>query len=135
MANLILAGRIGQEPKTAQYGNTTVATLSLGVSKNTKDKDGRWVSNTLWYEIKAFNKLAESVAKLGKGDLLMIQANLEPSEYKNKEGKVVKTMQITLESFQKLAKAEQKQATRHYHNDTQNLAPQELEPQDGDMPF
>lgn len=135
MSNLHLVGHIGQAPKTTQYGATTVATFSVGVTESTKDKEGKWNSNTYWYEIKAFNKLADSVARLGKGDLIEIHGDFKPTTYKNKEGKTVKDMQILLEKFKRLVKAEQKQATRQYHNDTQNLSPQDLEPQDGDMPF
>lgn len=135
MSNLHLVGHIGQDPKTTQYGQTTIATFSVGVTENVKNKEGKWDSITYWYELKAFNKMAESVAKLSKGDLVEIHGDLKPTTYKNKEGKTVKDIQILLERFKRLVKAEQKQKPVQYHNDTQNLSPQDLEPQDGDMPF
>ena len=136
MANLIfISGVVGQDAKTQQVGATTITSLSVGSSENVKGKDGKWVSQTDWHNVKAFGKVAEAISKFCKGDQVEVTGKLKYGQYKNKEGQVIKTTEIVADRVLRVKKAEQKQAQHHFHNDTQNLAPQDLEPQDGDMPF
>ena len=136
MANLIfISGTIGQDAKTTQAGAMTITTLSVATSENFKGKDGKWVSQTDWHNVKAFGKVAEAISKFCKGDQVEVTGKLKYGQYKNKEGQTIKTTEIVADRVLRVKKAEQKQVARQYHNDTQNLSPMDLEPQDGDMPF
>ena len=137
MANLIfISGTLGQDAKSNQAAGMTITTLSVATNENVKSKDGKWVSQTDWHTVKAFGKVAEAISKFCKGDQVEVNGKLKYGQYKNKEGQTVRTAEIIADRVLRIKKAEQKQqAQNYYHNDTQNLAPQDLEPQDGDMPF
>lgn len=136
MANLIfISGTIGQDAKMTQAGATTITTLSVATTENVKGKDGKWVAQTDWHTVKTFGKVAEAISKFVKGDQVEVTGKLKYGQYKNREGQTIKTTEIVADRVLRVKKAEQKQAQHHYHNDTQNLSPMDLEPQDGDMPF
>lgn len=138
MANLIfISGNLGMDAKTAQAGQMPITSLSVGVSENTKGKDGKWTSVTDWFSVKAFGKIAEATAKFSKGDEVEVTGKLKTSSYKNKDGQTVKITEIIASSVmrKKKANAAPQPQQQQYYSNTQNLQPQELEPQDGDMPF
>ena len=136
MANItFISGNLGQDAKMTQAGATTITALSVGVSENIKGKDGNWVSQTDWFTVKAFGKVAEAISKFCKGDEVEVTGKLKNSQYKNKEGQTIKSTEIIADRVIRKKKAEKKHEPKQYYSNTENLTQQDLQPQDGDMPF
>ena len=139
MNKAILTGSLGRDAKKTTAGNLTICTFSLGTSDNIKNKEGKWESQTEWHNIKTFGKLAEVVEKFHKGDQVEVSGKIHYANYKNQKGETVYTTEIVADSVVRKKKAEgnsnNQPQNRQYHNDTQNINPNELQEQEGDLPF
>lgn len=127
----LIAGKVGVVSQLREYNKNKVLEFSVATTENMKVKD-QWVQETEWHNIKCWGKLAETnAAKLTKGCDVLIQGRKKTEKYKNREGvDVIKVVTIA-DKIERLAAVRQPVQV----NDTQNLSPQDLEPQDGDMPF
>lgn len=83
-----LTGYLGADPKTHQFDNgDQVANLRLAVARQ-KKVDGEWVDDTVWVDVKAFGKQAESIeAYLTKGSFIAVTGQLaQPREWEGEDG-------------------------------------------------
>jgi single-strand DNA-binding protein len=78
-----LIGRLGQNPEMQNVGKEfKLAKFSLATNENYKDKNGKWVDNTQWHNLKAWGKTAERIVQYGsKGQEIMIEGRIVNGSY------------------------------------------------------
>lgn len=82
-----LRGRIGQDPRIAQVGNTQVCRFSLATSEIYKDRNGDIKEETTWDNISAWaGKNIENFQNLKKGTLVLVVGRLRNVKYTSMEG-------------------------------------------------
>lgn len=98
---VILLGRLGQDPKlhTFQSGST-VCNFSMATDKRYKDRDGDWVSEAQWHNVKVWGKQGEMCDQyLSKGQLVHVVGSIEYRQYEDKEGVKRYVTDIVAEPF------------------------------------
>ena len=79
---IILKGHLGSDPKLEEKGETKFCSFSLATSEKYKEKE-----ETVWHNIKAFNKQAELCEKyLKKGDALIVEGKQVNRSYEKQDG-------------------------------------------------
>src|SRR5690554_1950581 len=92
MNNLILSGRIGQDPEAKQTTAGQVVTFSLA---ETVFVNGE--KSTAWHDCQAWGKPGENIVKYAqKGTGVTLQGSLKYDQYENKEGHKVKRAKINV---------------------------------------
>jgi single stranded DNA-binding protein len=84
MANynqFVILGRLAADAQAFTGGSTPVTRLRVASSVGWGDKQ-----KTLWMNATVFGKSAEFASKLKKGDQVLLSGQLEPNEFKDKEG-------------------------------------------------
>lgn len=110
----IFAGRLGRDPEM-QYtpnGNVAITKLSLAVTEyGGKDEDGKTTYDTLWVDVTAFGKLAETVNKiLAKGDAVTVECTYQKRKYTNRDGVQATAHNFKLQGFTKQSSSGPKEA-------------------------
>lgn len=93
-------GRLGQDPeiRDLQSGDK-LATFSMALSENWKDKSGEKQSKTTWINCSVFGKQAEIIQQyVHKGDLLYIEAKVQVDQYE-KEGVKMTATKFVIKNF------------------------------------
>lgn len=83
----IIIGNLGKDPevKTFENGNK-VAEFSLAVNEDYKDRDGKKVEQTEWFNVKVWGKLADVVDNhIKKGDRVYVEGK-QKTETWDKDG-------------------------------------------------
>ena len=85
---VMLAGRLGAdaEIKTLPGDNKKVASFSLAVDRNYKDRTGLWRNETEWFRVVTFQpSLIDKilVKQATKGRLMFVQGTLRARKWKN----------------------------------------------------
>lgn len=132
MNRLTIGGRVGQVAPLKEIGQTKVCEFSVATTESIK-VNNQWTQETEWHNCKAWGKMAELASKLAKGEYVIIQSKKKTENYTNKQGQKISKVVAVVEHIER--PNGNGNSKPQYHNDTQNLSPQELEPQDGDMPF
>ena len=93
--NSTYIGRLGDDP-SLRYADNGTAWMGVGFAIDVRAKvDGEWKSTPIWADLKAFGSIAEHVAAhASKGTRLIVIGELQPTQYTNKQGEVVKTLQL-----------------------------------------
>ena len=92
---LIIVGNATKDAEVKQSeGKVAYADFTLGVSR-TKDR-------TTFYPIRVFGSLAESCEKVKKGVKVLVDGNLDISEYADKEGQKRMTFRILADTYRLL---------------------------------
>jgi hypothetical protein len=73
-----LVGFLGKDPE--HHENRAVLSLATKTSWQAKDSD-QWESHTKWHRIVVWDKLAEAVKPLAKGDYVLVEGELHSGEY------------------------------------------------------
>jgi len=84
---VILSGNLGKdvEVRYTQSGKA-VGTFSLAVNSSAKDSSGNWADKTDWFNILAWDKLAELAQQyLTKGSKVSVQGRLSNSSWEDKQ--------------------------------------------------
>jgi single-strand DNA-binding protein len=91
-----ILGRLGADPetKTAASGSA-VTRIRVGSSVGFGDK-----KQTLWMSCTAFGKTAEFVARLHKGDGVLVAGRLEPNVWTDKAGNERRDVVLLCDSVQ-----------------------------------
>jgi len=88
-------GRLGDDPalRFSEAGN---AWCGVGFAIEVRKKvDGEWTSVPIWCDLKMFGAIAEQAsAVIHKGSSLIVVGELQPTEYTNKAGEVVKSFEL-----------------------------------------
>jgi single-strand DNA-binding protein len=74
--NLTIEGNLGSAPELRiTPSGVPVTRMSVGHNTRRRDTSGQWVNGpTLWVEVTCWRDLAERVAKLNKGDTVIVDA-------------------------------------------------------------
>ena len=76
-------GRLGRDPeqRTTKSGRAmAAASIAVDVTGNSEDQE------TVWFQVLAFGKVAESMMKHSKGDLVSISGRITQSRWAGKDG-------------------------------------------------
>lgn len=100
MNKTILMGRIGRDPETRTFDNTSLTTFSLATTEYFKGQDGERKEKTEWHNISIWGRLGESVAKyFKKGDPILVEGQITYREYE-KDGRKNFITEIKCSSFE-----------------------------------
>ena len=83
---VILTGNLGDAPTTGQKNDTFWASFSLATNHEYTTDDGTKHTETDWHRVVAFNGLAKTLVRLGKGDRVLVQGRLKTGTYTDREG-------------------------------------------------
>jgi single-strand DNA-binding protein len=87
MNQVTLFGRVGRDPETRAVGSTEVCQVSLATSSRWKDKQsGEYKERTEWHRIEAWGGTAKALARVSKGDRLLVTGELCYNEWTDKDG-------------------------------------------------
>jgi len=119
---VMLIGRLGQDPKCTQVGDSLVANFSVATNEYWNDKvTGEKMESTEWHRVVVWNKQAElAQAFLKSGSQVYLEGKIQTREWENKEGEKRYTTEIKVNVIQFL--------------DTKSDAGTSREPKD-DVPF
>lgn len=81
---VILAGHLGQDPETKDTGPTR---FSIAVNDRWKDGAGEKQERTNWFNVVAWNGIADSAKMLQKGQAVLIEGSLRVNEWEDKDTK------------------------------------------------
>jgi len=93
---ITLLGNLARDPEI-KYTNEGLAITDLRVAVNRKwkDKDGNETENVEFFNITAWNKLAENCSNdLKKGDRVIVSGRLNHRSFDTKDGKKINIMNV-----------------------------------------
>lgn len=96
---IIECGRIGQDPEL-KFGKNDSAYLTLSVctSDSYKGKDGKWVNESNWFDLKFFGQTAEKVAaEAMKGGEVYVRGHVKTETWESENGK--RSKQVVIPDF------------------------------------
>lgn len=146
---VVLMGRLGNDPKVTKNNQGTIANISLATGSSYNDKNtGQRVESTEWHKVVFFRRLAEVVEKyLRKGHLIYVKGYLRTRKWQDKgSGEDRYTTEIVARSMQMLGgKSEGSEQAPHqnsqanseqqYNADTWGSTPPMGAQFDDDIPF
>ncbi len=96
-----LIGRLGAKPELVKFENGRMLShFSIATNESYKNKEGEWVENTQWHNIKMWGKRAEYVAKnLEKGMELALEGRLVNNMYETKSGEKRYSTEIEMSDY------------------------------------
>ena len=85
---ILLIGNLGSELEmTYTEAGVAVTKFSLAVNRRHKDQEGERREETTWFNVVAFNQLAELMTTyLRKGSRVYVEGRMTSREYTDKEG-------------------------------------------------
>jgi single-strand DNA-binding protein len=92
-----LVGFLGKDPE--QYENRAVLSLATKKSWKAKDSD-EWQDHTEWHRVIVWDKLAEGVRALAKGDHVLVEGELRSSFYQKQVTVGVDTITVPMTSWE-----------------------------------
>lgn len=93
---LTLLGNLARDPEI-KYTNEGLAItdLRIAVNRKWKDKEGNDMGNVEFFNVTAWNKLAENCANdLKKGDRVIVSGRLNHRSFDTKDGKKINIMNV-----------------------------------------
>ena len=97
---IYLLGNLTRDPEI-KYTNegVAIAEMRLAVNKRWKDKNGEDMEAVDYFNVTAWNNLAENCAgSLRKGDRVLINGRLSLKKWENKEGKKYNIINMTADT-------------------------------------
>lgn len=111
MANInrvTLLGALGKDPEIRQLNNGKAA-ASISVATSTSKKQGNeWVSETQWHRVVAYDKQADVVANMTKGQMIFVDGRLNYRKYTNKQGVEQSVTEIVANELHPISKVDAK---------------------------
>lgn len=90
-------GRLGADAKlTYTQTGKARATARFAVGSVDKDRSGQLQNLTTWYTLLAWEKPAELLAKLRKGQALYVKGSIRQRSYKGKDGQTREYMELAI---------------------------------------
>ena len=84
---IMLIGNLGKDAETRfTTNNVSITTFSLATSHSYKGKDGNWINETTWHNIKSFSLSEYFKEALKKGKKVYVEGRLTKREYTDKDG-------------------------------------------------
>ncbi len=128
--NVIVSGRLTRDVELRYTGSgTPVASMSIAVDRVYRDSDNNWQTETSFFRIVAWARLAERASEmLSKGSPVIIEGTLQSRTWQDKEENTRTTVEITANRIQNL----EREAQEGDHE--QKSVPEDKEAED-DIPF
>jgi len=84
---IMLIGNLGKDAETRfTTTNMSITSFTLATTHSYKGKDGNWVNETTWHNVKAWSLSDYFKNNLKKGKKFYIEGRLQKSEYTDKDG-------------------------------------------------
>ncbi|MFN3978710.1 MAG: single-stranded DNA-binding protein [Sulfurihydrogenibium azorense] len=86
---VIITGRLTKEPEVRLLTTgTPVAKMTIAVNRNYKKKDSQdWQQKTYFFDVEAMGVIADRLAKLNKGELVLVEGELRQDRWQDQDGK------------------------------------------------
>ncbi len=103
MLKLILSGNVGNDATVKETETGKVINFDVAVSKNYKNSKGEkvekteWVRASMWKSKSADTKIADYIKK---GKKILIEGEPFSSGYKNKDGEIQSTLNVTVKDIE-----------------------------------
>ena len=111
MNNVVLVGRLGNDPDLRQTNTSAVCKLSVATDESRKNQSGEWEKYPEWHRIVVFGKDAENAKKyLVKGSQVAIYGSLKTNKW-DKEGVTHYTTEILAHRVEYLSSPQEKSDT------------------------
>lgn len=96
-----LIGHVGMDPQLVEFGeNKKLVKFTLATREGYKNNKGEWVNDTVWHNIVAWGKLAESIGtQLKKGTELFLEGKISNRSYEDKNGQKKYFTEIQMSDF------------------------------------
>ncbi len=101
---IMLIGNLGRDPEmTYTPSGTPLTKFSLAVSRRRKDQSGERVEETTWFNVVAWERLAETCnTYLHKGSKVYIEGRMTSRKYTNKDNVEMTAWEVTANDMQML---------------------------------
>lgn len=101
--SVTLQGRLGAKPEAKNLGdNKSVANARLAVNEGYYDSNNEWVDKTAWFNLVFWDKLANLVTSLEKGELIQVVGRLTNNSYTDKDNKQQTVVEIVVQNVIKV---------------------------------
>jgi len=102
--NVIVSGRLTRDVELRYTGSgTPVASMSIAVDRVYRDSDNNWQTETSFFRIVAWARLAERASEtLSKGSPVIIEGTLQSRTWQDKEENTRTTLEIVANRIQNL---------------------------------
>lgn len=131
---VILVGRLGKDPELRYtQSGTANAKFPVATDRKYRNKEGEWIEETEWHNIKVWGTQAENCEKfLSKGREVFIEGRINTDQYEDRDGNKRYWTEIVAMRVQFLGGASAPDRPR-----TNGAAPPASEPvyADADIPF
>lgn len=87
-------GHLGGVPEVKTAGNSQLASFSMAVKAGWGEK-----ATTMWVRVQVWGKRADVVAKLNKGDPLLVSGELSQREYTTQAGEKRTSLELNASDF------------------------------------
>ncbi len=101
-----LIGNLGAKPEIREFeSGNKLATFRLATNDVRYNAKGEKVTETTWHRLKAWGKLADTIAKYtDTGQEIAVEGRLVTNSFKNKDGEDVNLTEIEVNDFMFLRK-------------------------------
>ncbi|MBN2017389.1 MAG: single-stranded DNA-binding protein [Candidatus Cloacimonetes bacterium] len=128
--NVIVSGRLTRDVELRYTGSgTPVATMSIAVDRVYRDSDNNWQTDTSFFRVVAWARLAERVSEtLSKGSPVIIEGTLQSRTWQDKDDNNRTSTEIVANRIQNLER-EAQDGEQEQRTETSNQEPED------DIPF
>tara|TARA_R100000008_G_scaffold86707_2_gene81029 strand:- start:2581 stop:2988 length:408 start_codon:yes stop_codon:yes gene_type:complete len=111
-----LIGNLGHDPELRKTrSGEPVVNLRLAVNERRKGPDGEWGEVVEWFNVTAWSRTAENVAKfLRKGSQIYVEGSLRTRDWTDKEGKDRRSTEISAKTVKFLGSKVSQNSTDGY---------------------
>lgn len=99
MFKMLVGGALGQDAQVKSVNGQSVISFSVAVNRDTKNAAGEKVEKTEWVQANLWKREGESIKVaefLKKGKMVVIEGTPSIEQYKNKEGEMKSSYQLTV---------------------------------------
>jgi single-strand DNA-binding protein len=102
---VMLIGNLGKDPEMSYTpGGKAVTKFSLAVNRRTKDAQGQPATETQWFNVVAWERLAETCnSYLHKGSKVYVEGRIASRKYTDKENVQREAWEVTITDMEMLS--------------------------------
>lgn len=97
-----VVGRLGADAELKSFQNGgAVVNMRIATSESWKDRNGEKQERTEWHTVSVFAKwLIDDAAKLRKGDMVMVEGQLQTRKWQDRDGNDRYTTEVVAKGFE-----------------------------------